>query len=216
MGYQSHLAENASLLVDTGGWDAVWWFKSSDPFIPLPKLNYRDTLGFGINGPITGHRSKIDFIALDKYRFNRPTTSFPDSASIMYAISHKNRNGSIGGEILRRFHIIFDYQNHQLYLKPNLNFKEEFHYNMSGLKLEKPFIGLPFLEVVSVRSESPAYHSGVEVGDLITSVNGKDIREGDLGYINKLFSSKPGKKITVSLLRDGHKLSKAFYLVDPF
>lgn len=216
VGYKSYHVEEANLLVDTGGWDAVWWFEQSQPHIPLPAKNYQDTLGYGINGPITGHRSKTDYIELGEYRFNRPTTSFPDSASLAYAISHESRNGSIGGEILKRFNLIFDYKNQLLYLRPNLNFKNAFHYDMSGLKLEKPFVPLPFLEIVSIRPNSPAYHSGLKKGDLLVSINGNDIKQGELGMVNKLFSSKPGKKITVSLLRDGQKLSKSFYLTEPF
>lgn len=206
----------AKLLVDTGGWDAVWWFENSRPKISIPKQHYIDTLGFGMNGAVIGSRSKIDYIALNQFKFHRPTASFPDSLSLTYAISHIHRNGSIGGEILKRFNVIFDYRNQKLFLKPNRYYNDEFHYNMSGLKLEKTFEILPFLEVKSVRKNSPAYHSDIKVGDLITTINGKDIQDGELGKINALFTSNPGKKITVSLLRDGHKLIKSFYLVDPF
>ena len=211
-----HKADTANLLVDTGGWDAIWWFKNSNPKIPLPSLHYKDTLGYGINGPITGFLSKTDFIKIGNFKFERPTTSFPDSVSLASAVSFENRNGSIGGEIIKRFHVIFDYKNKLMYLKPNLNYNNEFHYNMSGLKLEKTFEFLPFLEIVAVRQNSPAFHSGFKKGDLITSINGEDLKEGDLGKINNLFKSNPGKKITASLLRNGQKLSKSFYLVDPF
>lgn len=216
VGSENQKADSAKLLVDTGGWDAVWWFEKSNPKISIPEKHYSDTLGFGMNGAVVGTRSKFDFIQLGDFKFNRPTTSFPDSLSLLHTISHVNRNGSLGGEILRRFNVIFDYKNQQMYLKPNRNYKDEFHYNMSGLKLEKTFEMLPFLEVKSVRYNSPAHLSGIKVGDLLTTINGKDILDGELGKINNLFKSNPGKKITVSLLRDGRKMTKSFYLTDPF
>lgn len=209
-----HHAEAANMLIDTGGWDAVWWFSNTVPSIPVPAKNYKDTLGHGIQGPITGFRSKTDHFKLNDFQFHKPTTSFPDSLSLAHVVTFEGRNGSIGGELLRRFHVILDYRNKKMYLKPNKDYSDEFHYDMSGLKLHKPYDLLPFLEVASVRYDSPAYHAGISIGDLLTAVNGEDIQEGELGRINVLFRSKPDKKITVSLLRNGNKLVKTFYLKD--
>lgn len=208
--------DSAKFLLDTGSWDAIWWFEKSNPKISIPKLHYLDTLGFGINGPIVGAKSKIDYIQLNNFKFTRPTTSFPDSASLANSIIHYDRNGSMGGEVLKRFNVILDYKNEKIYLRPNRNYNDEFHYDMSGLKLEKTYEMLPFLEVVSVRKNSPAYFSNIKVGDLLTGVNGSDIEDGELGKINRLLRSKPNKKITVSLIRNGYKLTKSFYLRDPF
>jgi len=44
-------------------------------------------------------------------------------------------NGIIGGEILHRFNVVFDYEREQLLLKPNAHLQEPFEYDMSGLSL---------------------------------------------------------------------------------
>ena len=206
--------DSANFLVDTGGWDAVWWFENSSPHLPVPAKHFQDTLGIGINGPITGFRSKTDEFIMDKFRFRKPTTSFPDSVSLANAVTFEGRNGSIGGEILHRFNVIFDYKNQEMMLRPNKDYHKEFHYNMSGMKFIKPYTLLPWLEVTHVRLGSPAYNAGIMQGDLITSVNGEHLEDGDLGRINKLIKSQPGKKITVSLLRNGNQLVKSFELKD--
>ena len=212
---QNQSAKDANLLLDSGGWDAVWWFRDSKPDLEIPARSFKDTLGHGINGAITGIRSKTSALKLNKFMFENPTTSFPDSASLSHAVSFEERNGSIGGEILKRFRVIFDYKNQKVYLKPNSNFKDDFHYDMSGMKLEKPYEILPYLVVYSVRSNSPAEKVDIRIGDMITKVNGSYIKEGDLGYVLELLKSKNGKKITVSIQRDGINLDKTFYLEDP-
>ncbi|MDO5655675.1 MAG: PDZ domain-containing protein [Flavobacteriaceae bacterium] len=206
--------DSARFLVDTGGWDAVWWFKNSKPNLQIPARHIADTLGISINGPVTGFRSKTDRFILHHFEFEKPTTSFPDSASLTNAVTFEGRNGSVGGEILRRFHVIFDYKNQNMFIRPNKNFKDDFYYNMSGIKLQKTYTLLPFLEIVYVRPGSPAYHAGIKPGDFVTSVNGNEIEEGELGWVNALFKSKPGKKITISLLRNGNKIVKSFILKD--
>lgn len=48
----------------------------------------------------------------------------------------EERNGSVGGEVLRRSNMLFDYQNQFLYLRKNRIFTDPFHYDMSGITLE--------------------------------------------------------------------------------
>ncbi|MEF9477419.1 PDZ domain-containing protein [Chryseobacterium sp. 1B4] len=61
----------------------------------------------------------------------------PDEFSIQHVNLVENRKGSVGGEIMRRFTVIFDYPNKKLYLKKNRNFDDPFHFNMSGLDFKQ-------------------------------------------------------------------------------
>jgi C-terminal processing protease CtpA/Prc len=47
-----------------------------------------------------------------------------------------DRNGSLGGEVLKRFHLVFDYSKKQLVLSKNRNFNDPFQYNLSGIDLQ--------------------------------------------------------------------------------
>jgi len=102
----------------------------------LPNPNIQDCLGNGFSGPINGKRARIDALQLSKFMFTKPIVSFPDSISIANSIRVNNRNGSIGGELLKRFRLFLDYPNGLLHIKQNSNFDLPFEYNMSGLTIQ--------------------------------------------------------------------------------
>ena len=124
------------LLIDSGGSDALWLFEDDSKKINIPTKNFQDFLGRGLSGSVYGKRAKIEGMSFGSFNLKRVNTAFPDSASIMYAKNFKDRNGSLGGEVLKRFNVIFDYPNSKISLKKNGNFNSPFYYNKSGIVLE--------------------------------------------------------------------------------
>lgn len=124
---------DVKLLIDSGGSDAIWLFENSKETIQTPKLFFNDILGEGLSGHIYGNRSRIPKIILGNFEIENPTVSFLDTISTKNARVFKARNGSIGGGVLKRFIVWFDYQNKKLTLKKNGSFTKGFNYNMSGL-----------------------------------------------------------------------------------
>ncbi|MDC1379557.1 PDZ domain-containing protein, partial [Algibacter sp.] len=61
--------------------------------------------------------------------------AYPNIKSIFFAKQIKDRNGSIAGNILKRFNIIFDYRRALITLTKNNKFNEKFSYNKSGIEL---------------------------------------------------------------------------------
>lgn len=125
--------KNSKLLIDLGNSDAIWLFPTLIKDFVYNRPNIDDFLGRGFNGDIYGKRSRIHNFYLGNFKFEKPLTAMPDEFSIQHVNLVKDRKGSIGGEITRRFSIIFDYPNNKLYLKKNRNFDDPFHFNMSGL-----------------------------------------------------------------------------------
>jgi hypothetical protein len=123
------------MLIDSGGSDAIWLFENSKSEIKTPKRFFNDFLGEGLSGFIFGKRSRIPKLKIGRFQINNPTVSFLDSLSTLNARKFKNRNGSIGGYILRRFTVWLDYPSKQIMLKKNSFFRAEFNYNMSGLDI---------------------------------------------------------------------------------
>lgn len=123
------------LLIDTGGSDALWLFEDKQS-IQAPRKNFEDFLGTGFSGSIHGKRSRIEKFQIGRIEIDNPTISFPDTLSFKGVTMVEGRNGSIGAEIMRRFDVLFDYQNRRLYLRKNSNFKSEFNYSMSGLEIQ--------------------------------------------------------------------------------
>lgn len=126
---------DAKCLIDTGNSDGLWLFESKSKDISIPEKNFDDFLGRGFSGEIFGKKAKISSVVLDEFKFNNVITAFPDSVSLASVKMVESRMGSIGGEILRRFTAIYDYQNKKVYLKKNKFYKDKFRYNNSGITI---------------------------------------------------------------------------------
>lgn len=129
--------KSSKLLIDLGNSDAIWLFPSLIKNFVYNRPNIDDFLGRGFNGDIYGKRSRIHNFYIGKFQFEKPLTAMPDEFSIQHVNLVTDRKGSIGGEIMRRFIIFFDYHNKKLYLKKNRNFDDPFHFNMSGLDFKQ-------------------------------------------------------------------------------
>lgn len=122
------------LLIDTGLSDGLWILPNMIDY----KNNrfIHDFLGNGLGGEIFGDRTRFSQIKFSNFKIENPIVSFPDSI----AFSKKNllieRNGSLGGGILNRFTVIFDYNKNEMCLKPNANYEEPFKYNLSGISIQ--------------------------------------------------------------------------------
>ncbi|EFK35835.1 Predicted protease with the C-terminal PDZ domain [Chryseobacterium gleum] len=129
--------KDSKLLIDLGNSDAIWLFPTLIKNFVYNRPNIDDFLGRGFNGDIYGKRSRIHNFYLGDFKFEKPLTAMPDEFSIQHVNLVENRKGSVGGEIMRRFTVIFDYPNKKLYLKKNRNFDDPFHFNMSGLDFKQ-------------------------------------------------------------------------------
>tara|TARA_R110001583_G_scaffold10661_2_gene48892 strand:- start:3610 stop:4950 length:1341 start_codon:yes stop_codon:yes gene_type:complete len=122
------------LLIDTGSTDAIWLFEDDE--IGIPEAHYDDFLGKGLSGNIFGKRTKVNSIQIGSFILKDAKAAFPDTRSFASIKNFGNRNGSIGGEVLKRFNIVFDYPNRKVTLRKNNMFKSPFHYNLSGITLQ--------------------------------------------------------------------------------
>ncbi|MEX2349637.1 MAG: aspartyl protease family protein [Flavobacteriaceae bacterium] len=129
--------KDVNLLIDSGSGDALWLFENSDENIVIPENAFEDYLGLGINGSIYGKRSKVDEFTMAGFNFPNVNTAFPDVEFVDILTNQKNRNGSIGGELLKRFNWTINYNDAYIQLKRNKYFNEPFYYNMSGLTLQQ-------------------------------------------------------------------------------
>jgi hypothetical protein len=204
----------AKLLIDNGSSDALWLFPGTDKNIVYPKKGKEYFLGQGLNGNIYGKQTKINNIKIGKYNLKNVTTSFPDSLSVRYSLLNdiQGRNGSIGSEIFRRFYVLIDYPNRKISFKQNSNFSEEFNFNLTGIEIITPYIGLPIYQISQVRKDSPADIAGVKIGDQIVAINNITTLSYTFNDIILLFRSKEGRKVKLKLNRNGDIIIATFRL----
>ncbi len=128
--------KQVKLLVDSGASDALWLFHDREAGIAPPKQKFRDFLGKGLGGSVFGDRSVVKTFSIGDFQLESVKAAFPDSSAVALAKNIKDRRGSLGGEILKRFHVVLDYPNSRIRLKKNTHYKKPFHYNMSGIELQ--------------------------------------------------------------------------------
>ena len=134
--YQSNRDVTVKLLVDIGNSDAIWLFQDCSKWIKVPEKNFDDFLGRGFSGDVEGKRARIEKFQMGDFIFNNPVVAFPDSISIRNVTMVPDRMGSVGGEIMRRFTVIFDYREQRLYFKKNSDYQAPFSYNKSGVEIQ--------------------------------------------------------------------------------
>jgi hypothetical protein len=202
------------LLMDTGASHGLLLEPSSDERIQVPANTVSTVIGRGLGGVITGKTGRIQSLKLGSYTLDNVLVNFPDPNSYMDTLKATLtfRHGSIGGEILSRFTVIFNFPQGKVFFKKNAAFKKEFYFNLSGIDLKAKGAKLDVFEISEVRESSPAEKVGVQSGDIIVSINGIMAKDLHLNELNALLNMKPGKKITLVVSRNQVRYTLAFRL----
>jgi len=206
---------SAKLLVDSGASHGLFLESSSSPKINVPEKHVASIIGRGLGGEITGQIGRIKSLEIGNYSIKDVIANFPDPNAYIDTIKTSRsvfRNGSLGGEMLSRFNVIFNFPGERIYLKKNSSYKKDFFFNMSGLTIRARGARLRNFEIADVRENSLAAKAGVRKGDKLIAINGLAAENLDLDTINGILNSKPGKKITIQIQRDGVKEKKEFRL----
>ncbi|MFM7486215.1 MAG: PDZ domain-containing protein, partial [Cytophagales bacterium] len=205
----------AKLLVDSGASHGIFLEIDSESSVQVPTKNIDAVLGRGLGGIIIGKIGRIKQLMLGSYQLQNLIANFPIDyipRDTTQENNKKHRNGSIGGDLLSRFTVVFDFPHEKLYLKKNSSFKKKFYYNLSGLAIRANGSRLRDFEISDVRKGTAAERCGLQVGDRLLGLNGVDLSELELNNVNALFQRKPGKKIKLVIMRKGEKLKKEFVL----
>lgn len=124
--------------------------------------------GWGVGGPVRSHRAhaaeltlgdvKVPGVAIDLFTGDRG------------AFAAKHAAGNVGGGVLSRFTVTFDYARQVMYLERNRLFDRPDTHDRSGLWINRAGDAFAIEDVVP---GSPAARAGLRVGDRITAVDGQ-------------------------------------------
>jgi C-terminal processing protease CtpA/Prc len=109
--------------------------------------------------------------------------------------------GNIGGDILRRYTVFFDYANKRMILEPHAGTSEPYEADMSGLSLVMND-NLTSALVDYVVSGSPATDAGLAVGDTVMSIEGQPTTAAAVRDLRKRFR-RDGERIVLTVRRGG-------------
>ncbi|MEY3405616.1 MAG: aspartyl protease family protein [Cyclobacteriaceae bacterium] len=202
------------LMVDTGASHCLLLDPNAGSEIHVPEKNIHGIIGRGLGGDITGKIARLESIQLGEFALKHPIVNFPDPEVYTDSIRGTDifRHGTIGGEALNRFTVIFDYSSETLYVKKNLNYRSPFPFNMSGLTVEARGPRLRSYVITDVRKDSSGELAGFMKEDKIISIKGILAENFTLTEINQFLNAREGKKLQMEISRDGARLKKRMQL----
>ncbi len=102
--------------------------------------------------------------------------------------NNKKMDGIIGNKVLKRFNLICDYKNNDIYFEKHKDYDEEFHVNACGFEIQYATSKLEKVLVHKVYEIGPAKNNDIEADDELLSINGKSVGEMTLPEITKVLN----------------------------
>ncbi|HZM89339.1 MAG TPA: aspartyl protease family protein [Blastocatellia bacterium] len=194
-----HDVLEGQFVIDTGSNNTLMLAKS---FVEDHKLldSIGKTLparGGGVGGEIQIAMGRATNLRLGHFVVNNPVTAFIKVGEI----AEPGMAGNIGGRLLRRFRVIFDYSRRRMILEPNVRFPEAEEFDMSGAALISEGPAFTIIKVVRARPNSPAAEAGLLPQDIITAVDGRPASTLTLSGLRKMFR-EDGRAYLLSVMRN--------------
>lgn len=156
----------------------------------------------GVGGEFALSIGRVESLELGRFKLERPVTAFPEAGGFF---AKEGSAGNIGGLILRRFKVIFDYSRKRMILEPNKNFADAFDFDMSGLGLVADSPQFKLIKINRIIDGSPAAEAGLKVEDVILEVNGRAASDLTLNTLREMFK-KDGKQYQFKIKRGDETL----------
>jgi Aspartyl protease/PDZ domain len=167
---QGAAPQSRKLLIDTGSNDTL-----DDSFVAMS------------TGP---KREAVSGVGLGKeFKSTVGTVSRVRLGAVSFENVHAGAGGValVGGEILRRFTVIFDYAHGHMILEPNEHLKDAFLWDASGIVSLRLVPESGKFLINSVLQGSPASEAGLREGDLIQSIDGLSADHFTLHQVQSIF-----------------------------
>lgn len=215
--YENDEKVELKLMVDSGASQGLMLLPDSDSSIRIPEKNLVCNLGRGLEGDLYGKVARLKKFELGDRSWDDVIATFPDKNQRLDSIKGNAvfRNGSIGGGILCRFKVIFDFSQEKIYLKKGRKFNSNFGFNLSGLIVKAKGSTLDTYEIVEIRPGSVGENAGFKVGDIITAIDAYTQDKLTLGKILGVLNSRVNKKVYLEVKRGNVKFSSKFKLKSP-
>ncbi len=138
--------------------------------------------GAGVGGELKTQAARLPGLRLGPYQLDDPVVFFPAAE-----ITAPGTAGNIGGGLLRRFVVTFDYRRMRMILEPNAAFTEKEEVDMSGLALSAAGPEWTMVRVDRVRPKSPGDEAGVKPGDILELIDDRPATTLGLDSLQTLF-----------------------------
>jgi len=199
--------------IDTGSRSSV---DLLGPFVAQHGLRekYRATeeivTGWGVGGPARSYVARAKELKLGAVVVRDPVTLL--SAQEKGAFSDPYVAGNVGGGVLKRFDVTFDYGGKRLYLEPNANARVRDTFDRSGMWVNAD--GTAFA-VMDVLAGGPGGRAGVRRGGRRVAVGGVEASRMTVGELRTLLGSrKAGSRVRLEIESGGKRREVVVVLRD--
>jgi hypothetical protein len=183
--------------IDTGARDTMTFYApyvAQHPQVQPATVTGDGVTGFGVGGPAFGRLGRVQSVSIDDLTLQDLIAAY--SSSTRGAFANPFTAANIGGNLLRRFNVTFDYPHETMTLVPNADFAQRDTYERSGLFLINAG---GKITVVDARPGTPAAAAGIAKGDVIISVNGVSTSTMTLRTLRDDFRAPPGTVYTLGI-----------------
>jgi predicted aspartyl protease len=201
------------LIVDTGSRGSLVMtaaFVHAHDLITKYGASSEAVTGWGVNGGSRGRPARFGTLRLGAVDINGLVGDL--FVGNKGGLANPDWSGDLGGDVLQRFTVSFDYANKKIYFAPNADIGKPYAFDRSGLWL---LVDGDSLKVVDVAKDSAAEQAGFHVADRITSIDGVAISEKSLSDWRQQLRELPvGKQLTINFQRDGKSSDATLTLAD--
>ena len=183
------------------------------PFVEAHRLDRRyrtsveTTIAWGIGGRAQGRLARGGRLALGAFAIDAPVLRLPLACDGPLAM--RDVAGNIGGEILSRFAVTFDYGRRVVHLAPNADAGRPFAADRSGLWINAHPRGAV---VAGLMAGGPADEAGLRIDDVIEAVDGHPVGDRGLAALReRLAEAEPGCRVAVEVRRGAGILQLALH-----
>jgi hypothetical protein len=160
--------------------------------------------GWGVGGPSTAYVTRGADMTLGDVRVGPVVASLANQSKGAFA--GNDYSGNVGGGILKRFVVTFDYNNQIMYLKPLPKpVADTGTFDRAGMWINRSGAGF---KVVNLTKGAPAEAAGLQKDDMIVAVDGTPATNIPLFDLRKRLRNDPaGTVVTFKVLRGDTSLS---------
>jgi hypothetical protein len=199
-------AVKGDFMIDTGARVAATistWLVDREKLLDGGLKTVRATAGYGVGGPVTHDIARLEELRLGSLRIKKPVVTLSQDTRGVFA--SRQYAGLIGGEVLRRYRVIFDYGRKHMILIPGPEAEAPYRSDACGVFLVAEGDDLKTYRVFNVAAGSAADEAGVKEGDVVERINGRSTRDMTLDEVRRVLRETEGK-VELVLRREGEEV----------
>lgn len=202
-------------LIDTGAGLSLLLYTSIDSLKNAQVKMLNSPIGLGLGGKLEGYVGRIKSFQFASKSFPELITKFQQKPVFFDSLMITPRDGIIGNNILSAFSkVIFDYNTSKMIVSKSPKNIKQRPYDRSGLIIGASGDNLNIFTILRIIENTPAFKSGLQIGDKIKKINGLSTGILSLDMINNKFSGSIGKKMKLTIQRDNQFLEFELQLED--